>query len=190
MELLNKNNGIIEVLAMIKSGVMTPIKDDYGNIISINVTANPELKIKDVQYVKHVFGNIVMGSTQEELEADEKALRTFMDTYARVDILHLIRVAAVLNKDNLTEEDVDYLNRELKRYVDNHKEVVTREVKVPVDRPVEAPTSRGSYPDLLENLHVLSIETLKALKNEANRNGGKDLYNACRKVLRAKGYHC
>ena len=186
MEKLNKN-GIIEVLAMVKAGVMTPIKDNYGNIISVNVTANPELKIKDVQYVKHVCGNIVMGSTPEELDADEKALRDFMDNYAHTDVLHLIRIANVLNKETLTEEDVAYLNRELQYYVERHKEVVTREVKVPCERP--EPT-RGAYPDLLENLYVLSIDTLKGLKNEANRNGGKDLYNACRKVLRSKGYMC
>lgn len=188
MELLNKK-GIIEVLAMIKAGVMTPIKDTYGNIISVNVTANPELRIKDVQYVKHICGNIVMGSTPEELSADEKALRDFMDNYASVDVLHLIKVASLLNKETLTEQDVDYLNRELKHYVDAHKEVVTREVTRTVSAP-SATQSRGRYPALFENLYSLDVETLKEMRRQAARSGADDLKNACRTVLRHKGVSC
>ena len=123
----------------------------------------------------------------EELEADEKALREFIEEYRNEDPMHLYKVAEVLNKEHLSEEDIAYLDDELKSYVNSHKEIVTRTETIHSSEPT---TGRNKYPGLMDGLYALDDVTLKTIKNEANRKGQKDLYNACRKVLRAHGINC
>lgn len=175
------------MLALIKAGIVSTLRDENDNVIALNYVG----KSTGIQCAKRVMGHITVGATEEERQADEAALRKFVEDYRGVDVMHTLNVALKLNKDKLSDEDVKYLEAELQSYVDANKEVKTveRKVEVPVDRPINTST-RGNYPDLLDNLGCLSIETLKLIKNEANRNGGKDLYNACRKTLRAKGYNC
>lgn len=187
MNSLNKK-GIIEVLAMVKAGVMTPMYDDEGHIISVNVTANPDLKIKDVKYVKQVYGNMVMGSTKEECENDEKALYDFLVNFSNVDVKHLIEVASILNKDVLTEDDVEYLNYELKKYVERHSE--TKVIYKTVTEPAPEDKKKSRYPKLFDDLYEVDIPTLRYLMRTATRNHCHDLKNACRTVLRHKGVNC
>lgn len=175
---------VIAMLALIKAGVVSVLRDENDNIIALNWVG----KSTGIKCAKYVMGHLTVGATEEERQADEAALRKFVEDYRGVDVLHTLKVAMKLNQDKLSDEDVAYLERELASYVASHKEVVTREV--PVDRPVATATGRGQYPGLLDGLYALSNETLKNLKNEANRNGQKDLYNACRKVLRAHGINC
>lgn len=181
------NKGIIEMLAMMKAGIVTALKDEYDNIVGINCN-KPDITVKDIKYTKKLMQGTAVGTTLEELREDEEALCEFARTWSDTDVMHLLKVADVLNKDNLTEEDVDYLNAELKRYVDKHKEVVTRTVTASAQN--ESCACRGRYPDLLENLYVLDVETLKEMKRQATRNGANDLKNACRTVLRHKGVSC
>ena len=185
MTLLN-NKGIVEMLALIKSGKVAVVRDEMGNVISLNVN-RPELKVGEVKYTKRTGMGLAVGSTLEDLEADEKAMRAFAEEWAGVDVQHLTVVAERLNKPTLDEEDIAYLNNELQRYVAKHREVVTREVTREV--PVRG-TANTRYPNLVENLEVLDIATLKEMKRQATRNGASDLKNACRTALRHKGVNC
>jgi hypothetical protein len=187
MELLNKN-GIIEMIAAVKAGKITVVRDEYGNVRCINCN-RPGLQVQDIKYTKNVCGGTAVGSSPEDLEEDVKAIRKFMEDWGHTNVMHLAVIAERINKPELTDEDVAYLNEELQRYVERNTKVITREVKVPVDRPVET-AKRGKYPDLFENLYVLDVETLKEMKRVATRNGADDLKNACRTVLRHKGYNC
>ena len=169
----------MEMLQLIKAGIVSVLRDEYDNIIALNWVGEST----GIKYAKKVMGHMTVGATEEERQKDEDALRKFIEEWRGVDVLHLLKVAMTLNKETLTDEDVDYLNRELERYVQAHREVKYIEKSEPA-----AP--RGEYPGLLDNLYMLSDETLKALKNEAHRKGQRDLYNATRKVLRAHGYSC
>lgn len=183
---MSQKTKVIAMLALIKAGVVSVLRDEYDNIIALNWVG----KSTGIKYAKQVMGHLTVGATEEERQADEAALRKFIEDYRGVDVLHTLKVAMRLNKETLTDEDVAYLERELDNYVASHKEVVTREVRVPspaTDHPITTGTGRGKYPGLLDGLYALSNETLKNLKNEANRKGQKDLYNACRKALRAHG---
>lgn len=186
-DLTKNKKGIIEMLALIKSGKLTIVRNEHGQIQSLNCN-KPDMQVKDIRYSKNVMGGMVVGSTLEELEEDEQALREFVRDWSYCDVMHLAKVAELLNSDNLSDEDVDYLNRELQYYVERNKEVVVKEVKVPV-KASETP-KRGKYPDLFENLNTLDSETLKAIKRQATRNGADDLKNACRTILRHRGECC
>lgn len=189
MEKLNKN-GIVEMIAAVKSGRITVVRDENGNVRYINCN-RPGLQVQDIKYTKSVCGGTAVGSSLEDLEEDVKAIRKFMEDWRSCDVMHLALVAERLNKPELTDEDVAYLNRELQAYVDKNAKVVTREVKVevPVEKKTEE-TKRVRYPDLFENLYTLDVDTLKHMKKVATRNGADDLKNACRTVLRHKGYLC
>lgn len=186
MELLNKK-GIFEMLALVKSGKVGIVRDRYGHIVSINCN-HPEMKVNEIRYMERLSNGMAVGTTPEQLDEDVAAMRQFAEDWAHTDIMHLTLVAERLAKPELDEEDIAYLKRELESYVAAH-----REVKV-VERTVTAPAprteGRGKYPGLFENLYVLDVATLKEMKRVATRNGADDLKNACRTVLRHKGYNC
>ena len=177
--------GIIEMLAMVKSGRISVVRDEYGYIRSINCN-RPELKVSGIKYTRNVYGGVAVGSTLEELEEDVKAMKQFAEDWAHTDVMHLAIVAERLSKPTLDDEDIAYLKAELERYVERHKEVKVVEKTV----NASAPRTNGRYPQLFENLYVLDIETLKEMKRVATRNGADDLKNACRTVLRHKGVNC
>ena len=173
--------GLIEMLAAVKAKIITPITDEYDNVIGLNYNSGST----GMNYAKRVNGHMVVGATKEELEADEKALRQFMEDYEGQPIMHYFQLAVKLNKDTLTEEDIAELNAELDSYISRNTKVEVREV------PVPAPASgRGKYENIPEELAGLSEESLRNLMNEAHRNGLRDLYNAVRKVRRANGVNC
>lgn len=186
MELLNKK-GIIEMLALVKEGKVSIVRDNYGNIVSINCN-HPEMKVNEIRYMQNLGNGMAVGTTPEQLEEDVRAMRQFAEDWAHTDVMHLTLVAERLAKPTLTEEDIAYLKRELESYVASHREVkvVERVVREPAPRT----EGRGRYPGLFENLYVLDIPTLKEMKRAATRNGADDLKNACRTVLRHKGVNC
>lgn len=187
MELLNNKKGIIEMLALVKEGKVSLVRDKYGNIVSINCN-HPEMKVNEIRYTQNLGNGMAVGTTPEELEEDVKAMKQFAEDWAHTDIMHLTLVAERLAKPTLTEEDIAYLKNELESYVASHREVQV------VERIVKEPSSKSEekvrYPGLFENLYVLDIDTLKEMKRVATRSGANDLKNACRTVLRHKGVNC
>ena len=189
MRTLNEKKNLLDMLAAVKAGRITVIKDQYGNVKGIGVN-HPDLKVSEVSYVKQIGSGQAVGRTLEELEADEAALREWASTHNIDEVLEAVRLGEVLNKTNWDEDDVAYLERELTRYIDEAV-AADRRNRPSTSAPARtAPASAGKYPNLLENLHVLDVETLKAMKREATRNGADDLKNACRTVLRHKGVNC
>lgn len=174
---------VITMLALLKAGVVSALKDESDHVIALNWVG----KSTGIKCAKYVMGHLTVGATEEERQADEDALRKFIEDYRGVDVLHTLKIAMMLNQDRLSDEDVAYLEHELQAYVDEHKEVEERETAA---SEVEAPTGRGKYPSLFDGLYSIDDETLKDLKNQARRANQKDLYNACRKVLRDRGYNC
>ena len=185
MKLLN-TKGVIDMLKLIKDGTVSTLRDEYDNVIALNWVGNST----GIACAKYVMGHLTVGANEEERAADEAALRKFIEEWNNVDVLHILNVALKLNKDKLTEDDVESLKRELAYYVEANKEVVRVEVPVREAAPVTTNTCRGKYPSLFENLYALDVETLKEMKRQANRNGASDLKNACRTVLRHKGVNC
>ena len=169
------SKAIIELLAAVKSGKLTVIKDAYGRIMGVGVN-HPDLKVSEVKYVKQVGQGQVIGRTLEEMEADEEAMREWASTYNYTDVLRLINVTEILNKPTLDEYDIARLSSALDDYVDAHKEVEVR--------TVNAPTQRASADYELDSL---SIETLKLIRREATQKGDLALKNAARRALRHNG---
>lgn len=180
-----ENPNIIDMLALVKEKVVSPILNEYGNVITINCS-RPGLQASDIKYTKNVYGATCVGETLEDLQADEEALKQFMHTWRDQNVMKLVSIAATLNKEKLTEEDVAYLKRQLDYYVDSHKKV--ERIEVPVKCDAQSESHRGQYPHLFETLYALSDETLINLKNESLRKNQKEMYNASRKVLRSRGY--
>ena len=174
MNVLTKK-GVIDMLALIKAGVVSTLKDEYDNVIALNYVG----KSTGIKYAKRLMGHITVGATEEERLEDEKALRQFINDWQSVDVLHVLNVALRLNKEQLTEDDVNYLKAELQSYVDSHKEVVVREV----EKTVSVPARSNSC-----ELDCLSIDLLKAIRREATQKGDDALKNAARRALRHNGY--
>lgn len=187
---------LIEMLAMVKAGKVGILRDECDRQIALNFCGNST----GVRYAKRVLGHLTVGATEEERQADEEALRKFLEDYRDVDVFKLHRIANTLNKAELTEDDIGYLNCEVESLVRRIKaEAVAEYVRehrsehqARAERCVETEggKKRGKYLSLATELESLDDATLKALKNEAQRKGLRDMYNATRKALRAHGYNC
>lgn len=189
MEKLNKN--LINIISAVKSGKITVVKDQYGNVKGVGVN-NPDLKVSEVSYVKNVGCGQAVGRTLEELEADEKALREFASTHNMHEILEAVHVGEVLKKETWDDRDMEYIENILNSYINQAVSEDRRSRPTPTVTRTSTPTeaTRGKYPNLYEQLNVLDVETLKEMKRVATRTGADDLKNACRTVLRHKGVNC
>lgn len=182
---MSKSTNLIELLAAVKAGKITVIRDQYGMVRGVGVN-NPDLKVGEVGYVKQVGCGQVLGRTLEEMQADEKAMHEWTSKYNYCEVIDAVNLGQVLNKPNWDENDVATLSRALDNYVEAHKEV--RTVERTVTAP--APASRGRYENIPEELESLDVDELKDLKRTATRLGLNDIKNACRTALRHKGVNC
>ena len=180
---MSKSTNLIELLAAVKAGKITVIRDQYGMVRGVGVN-NPDLKVGEVGYVKQVGCGQVLGRTLEEMQADEKAMHEWTSKYNYCEVIDAVNLGQVLNKPNWDENDVATLSRALDNYVEAHKEVRTVERTVTVPAP-----SHGEYKGLTDNdlANYLTVDELKAIKNRANREGDLSVKNACRRALRRKG---
>ena len=119
-----KSTNLIEMLAAIKAGKVTVVRDQWGQVRGVGVN-NPELKVSDVKYVKQVGCGQVIGNTLEEMQADEKALNEWASKYSYCDVVRAVELGETLNKATWDENDVAKLSRALDNYVAEHKEVRT-----------------------------------------------------------------
>lgn len=179
-----KNTNLVELLAAVKAGKVTVIRDAYGRIMGVGVN-NPDLKVGEVRYVKQVGSGQVIGRTLEEMQADERAMHEWTAKYSYGQVLDAITVGEILAKPNWNESDIATLASALEAYVDAHKEV--RTVERTVTAP--APAARGEYKGLTDSdlANYLTVDELKAIKSRANREGDLSVKNACRRALRRKG---
>ena len=179
-----KNTNLVELLAAVKAGKITVIRDAYGNIKGVGVN-NPDLKVGEVKYVKQVGCGQVIGRTLEEMQADERAMHEWASKYNYCEVIDAVMVGEILAKPNWDESDIARLSNALQAYVDAHREV--RTVERTVTAP--APAARGEYKGLTDSdlANYLTVDELKAIKSRANREGDLSVKNACRRALRRKG---
>lgn len=172
------NDTLREMVAAIREGRMTVVRDEYGHVKGIGVN-NPDLKVSAVRYVKAVGNGQVVGNTLEELKADEEALNEFARTRNTGEYMQLAQVADTLAQ--LSDSDLNVLVS----YIEAHQEVRTVERRV----EVPAPAARGEYKGLTDSdlANYLTVDELKAIKSRANREGDLSVKNACRRALRRKG---
>ena len=176
-----KSTNLMELVAAVKAGKITAVKDQYGNIRGVGVN-NPDLKVSEVGYVKQVGCGQVIGRTLEEMQADERAMREWTSKYNYSDVIDAINVGQVLAKPTWDENDVATLTRMLDSYVAANREVRTVERTV----TVPAPAARGGLSDS-DLANYLTVDELKAIRNRANREGDLTVKNAARRALRRKG---
>ena len=105
-----KSTNLMELVAAVKAGKITAVKDQYGNIRGVGVN-NPDLKVSEVGYVKQVGCGQVIGRTLEEMQADERAMREWTSKYNYSDVIDAINVGQVLAKPTWDENDVATLTR-------------------------------------------------------------------------------
>lgn len=178
--------GALEMLPLIKSGTIVPIEGEYGDLIGFHRVG----KSTQMSHLKMVQGHLTSGATEEERLEDEKALKNFMEEWKNSDIMGSLQVALMLNKPNLTPEEVSYiktyLGYELGRTIIKEKVITT------------PTTKKGKYGAILDGLASLDTQSLKDIMVKARRakrhnpedSGSRDLYNATRSLLRARGIEC
>lgn len=176
MEILNKkktaSEAVAEMLSMLRKGILTPIRNENDVIIGFNVPGNGT----GIQCAKMVGHHMTVGATEEEREADEKALREFIEDWSQNDIYTIFKLAVMMNDPDITAEQMAYA-RKIMDHLDG--------------KDVEKSTApRNSYANLAEDLDMLDDEELRKLMNKARREDKRDLYNASRRIMRHRGYSC
>lgn len=181
MENLNKkktaSEATAEMLSMIRKGTITPIHNQFGNIVGFNMPG----KSTGIQCAKIVDGHMTVGATEEERAADEAALKAFLEEWSQNDVYRIFTLAVRMNSADITAAELDSIRKELDRM--DGKDTV----QPAATRPSEP---RSSYQNLAEDLGMLGDEELRKLMNRARRENKRDLYNASRKILRHRGYSC
>ena len=179
--ILTKNEELSKIIAGMREGTITVVRDENDNIKGIGVN-KPGLKVSDVKYAKNVSCGQAVGETKEELAADEAALRDFARNHDYGELMSMVRVAEPLSK--MSDADVDALTN----YIASTIEPKVVEKEKVVERTVNTNGGNGLSDEQLAN--YMEVNELKAMMNRARREGDNVVKNACRRALRRKGVAC
>jgi len=118
-----KEKGFMDLYDLVVDKKIWPVYDQANNVIAINcLISNPT----GLQYSKIVDGQMTVGKTEKEREADEKALKRFVQEYGtnRAKLLHWFCACLQLIEADIVPARVDEICGTLYYYLPAKRKVI------------------------------------------------------------------
>lgn len=160
-----REKGFLDLYDLVANKAIWPVYDEQNNIIGLNcLMSNPT----GLQYSKLVGGQMTVGRTEKEREADEKALLKFSKEYGNKPLLRWYCNILQLIEAEIVPDRVDDIDGVLYYYIAKDRKVIDQYGNDVVKLPkTKSRVSTDEVVDQLADKLALALADISPDRNNA-----------------------